>query len=106
MKLSFGENRCFLIPINSNETPLNTDGIDIWLKYLRRQPKNDVTLDPGSAPKTPQDFVGVTSMPTTVQMSTLETPPPGIQSEEIVDHPLSPSQEQATEAIVRLNLIC
>lgn len=59
-----------------------------------------MALDPGSAPKTPQDISGVTSMPSTVQMSSLETPPSGIQSEEIVDHPLSPSQDVATEAIV------
>lgn len=39
-------------------------------------------------------------MPLTVQMSTLETPPSGTIIEEMVDHPLSPTQEQGTDAIV------
>lgn len=42
-------------------------------------------------------------MPMTVQMSTLETPPSGNAGEEIVDHPLSPTQEQVTEAIVSIS---
>lgn len=41
-------------------------------------------------------------MPLTVQMSTLETPPPGtVGIEEMVDHPLSPTQEQVSDSIVR-----
>lgn len=40
-------------------------------------------------------------MPLTVQMSTLETPPPGtVAIEEMVDHPLSPTQEQVSDSIV------
>lgn len=39
-------------------------------------------------------------MPTCVLMSSLESPQSGIISEELVDHPLSPVQEHATEAIV------
>lgn len=41
-------------------------------------------------------------MPLTVQMSILETPPSGIvATEEMVDHPLSPSQELQSDTIVR-----
>lgn len=40
-------------------------------------------------------------MPATVQSSSIETPPPGMIGEEVVDHPLSPLQEQGVEAIVR-----
>lgn len=43
-------------------------------------------------------------MPLTVQMSTLETPPSGTIGEaEVVDHPLSPTQEQMADAIVRFH---
>lgn len=41
-------------------------------------------------------------MPLTVQMTTLETPPPGTIAEEMVDHPLSPTQEQMSDTIVRI----
>lgn len=42
-------------------------------------------------------------MPLTVQMSTLETPPPGtVPIEEMVEHPLSPTQEQVSDSIVRV----
>lgn len=65
--------------------------------------KDDVS-DSGSAPKTPQDVTSLSSMPLTVHMSTLETPPPGTIAEETVDHPLSPTQDQASDTIVRIDL--
>lgn len=43
-------------------------------------------------------------MPLTVQLSTLETPPSGIVAEEMVDHPLSPTQEQMSDTIVSRNI--
>lgn len=100
LKLTFGDNRCFLIQVNSYQGQTQNDCADLWSKYLRRQAKAENPSDPGSAPKTPQDFTGVTSMPAMVQVTTLETPPSGIISEEIVDHPLSPTQEPVVEAIV------
>lgn len=39
LKLTFGDNKCFLVQINSQQTPSTNDIIDPWLKYLRRQPK-------------------------------------------------------------------
>lgn len=60
----------------------------------------DETSESGSAPKTPQDVNSLSSMPLTVQLSTLETPPSGIITEELVDHPLSPTQEQVSDTIV------
>lgn len=68
---------------------------DIWFYQFK-----DETSESGSAPKTPQDVTSLSSMPLTVQLSTLETPPSGIITEEMVDHPLSPSQEQVSDAIV------
>lgn len=121
LKLTFGDNKCFLVQINSQQNPSsNNNIIDPWLKFLRRQNKavnfelnsfflfndlnnlflQDIPADSGSAPKTPQDVTSVTSMPLTVQMSTLETPPSGSIGDEIVDHPLSPTQEQVADAIV------
>lgn len=39
LKLTFGDNKCFLVQMNSQQTPSTNDIIDPWLKYLRRQPK-------------------------------------------------------------------
>lgn len=62
--------------------------------------KDDVS-EAGSAPRTPQDVTSISSMPLTVHMSTLETPPPGtVAIDEMVDHPLSPTQEQMSDTIV------
>lgn len=88
--------------INSNTTA-NTDGADPWAKFLRRHPRSDLNQSSGegSAPRTPQD-ISVTMLPPSMQMgSPLETPPVSMINEEVVDHPLSPVQEHATEAIVR-----
>lgn len=63
----------------------------------------DEISEAGSAPKTPQDVTSISSMPLTVQMSILETPPSGPSVEEMVDHPLSPTQEQASDIIVRIS---
>lgn len=65
----------------------------------------DETSESGSAPKTPQDVTSLSSMPLTVQLSTLETPPSGISTEEMVDHPLSPTQEQVSDTIVSIDSI-
>lgn len=102
--MTFGDNKCFLVQINSHvgPAPAGPSVADVWVKYLIRHTKADIPTDPNSAPRTPQDFSGVTSMPATVQMSSLETPPSGIIVEEVLDHPLSPTQELATEAIVRV----
>lgn len=62
-------------------------------------------MESGSAPKTPQDVTSISSMPLTVQLSTLETPPSGIVAEEMIDHPLSPTQEQMSDTIVRLQFV-
>lgn len=63
-------------------------------------------MDAESAPRTPQDgSASVTAMPLAVQSCSLDTPPSGIIHEEVVDHPLSPVAENATEAIVCFILI-
>lgn len=107
LKLTFGENRCFLLQINSN-TSVVADTADPWAKFLRRHPRADPNQTSGeiSAPRTPQD-ISVTMLPQTLQAgSPIETPPISIINEEVVDHPLSPVQEHATEAIVKgLNII-
>ncbi|KAG4074060.1 hypothetical protein HA402_014265 [Bradysia odoriphaga] len=66
------------------------------MKFLRKHPKSENQSDQSSAPKTPQDITSVTSMPSCVLMSSLDSPQ---SNEEVVDHPLSPVQEHATEAI-------
>lgn len=66
----------------------------------RSRCKDDIS-EAGSAPKTPQDVTSISSMPLTVQMTTLETPPSGtVAADEMVDHPLSPTQEHVSDSIV------
>lgn len=117
LKLTFGEHRCFLLQINSQAPAphgaTDTTTVDMWAKYLRRrhqQPSaggRDQQQHSGeqSAPRTPQDLGMVNMVPYSAGTgagSPLETPPTSIMiNEEVVDHPLSPVQEHATEAIVR-----
>lgn len=118
LQLTFGENRCFLLQINSTtaSTVDTTNSTDPWLKYLKRHPKGEQggaanELGGGgnsggtSAPRTPQEPVATTTPPSG---PFTETPiSSGIASEEVVDHPLSPVQEHAIEAIVskRITLV-
>ncbi|XP_055690988.1 trafficking protein particle complex subunit 8 [Lutzomyia longipalpis] len=93
LKMTYGENKCFLLQINSLQgTPGECP--DPWLRYLKRHARADPNVtenDSSSTPKSPQDS-GVSM---TMQMSTLETPPSGILIGEVVHHPLSPLQEHA-----------
>ncbi|XP_055378418.1 trafficking protein particle complex subunit 8 [Condylostylus longicornis] len=89
LKSTFGDNKCFLVAINSLTEP-SSEAVDPWTNYLKRAPKSDNLSDQGSAPKTPQDNT-VSAMPSV----TIE----GNNESEGFLHPLSPIQEQATEAI-------
>lgn len=40
LKLSFGENKCFLLAINSQQGQASSDSADPWLKFLNRHPKS------------------------------------------------------------------
>lgn len=105
LKLTFGEHRCFLIQINS-QSPPNDACSDLWTKYLRRQLKGTAAASgEHSTPRTPQDLsvgnVSSTFGGAIAASTPHETPPTSIQiNEEVVDHPLSPVQENAIEAIV------
>ncbi|KAJ6641577.1 Trafficking protein particle complex subunit 8 [Pseudolycoriella hygida] len=96
LKLTFGDNKCFLLQINSYQGTTPGDCTDPWMKFLKKHPKSETHSDQNSAPKTPQDVTCVTAMPSSVSMSSLESPQ---ANEELVDHPLSPVQEHASEAI-------
>lgn len=101
LKAAFGDNRCFLIQINSQKDNPNTEQVDVWAKFVKNYHKTDNLADnnPESAPRTPQD---ISQMPTSIQMSTLgaATPPslPGSPPEMI--HPLSPLQENLPEITI------
>lgn len=97
LKATFGDNRCFLIQINSQKDQPIADQPDIWGKYLKNYHKSDFSTEnnPESAPKTPQD---ISLMPSTIQMSQLELTSPGSPPEMI--HPLSPLQETLPEISV------
>jgi tetratricopeptide (TPR) repeat protein len=106
LKSSFGENRCFLIQINSRKDGKTEFVPDLWLPYLKKVHKQEAaggleTTVVDSAPRTPQD-INITQMPSSVQMSQLETPPSGIiTNASEVAHPLSPMQEQVPEITVQ-----
>lgn len=102
LKMAFGENRCFLLQINSAPEVVAPENVDVWLRYLKRHQKHEaasggVGSEQDSAPKTPQDISGVTAMPSSMHMSSpLETPPSEVivaSGEVSMLHPLSPVQE-------------
>ncbi|KAH8371336.1 hypothetical protein KR093_006982 [Drosophila rubida] len=99
LKSTFGDNKCFLVSINSQETNTTSDIPDYWTTYIKRQPKTDpMTTSELSAPKSPQDAVSVISMPA-MQMSQLLEGAAAQENDLTMLHPLSPMQESATEAI-------
>lgn len=99
LKSTFGDNKCFLVSINSLETNSTSDIPDYWVTYIKRQPKADQgTSTELSAPKSPQEAVSAISMPA-MQMSQLLEGGAAQESDLTMLHPLSPMQESATEAI-------
>jgi trafficking protein particle complex subunit 8 len=106
LKATFGENRCFLIQINSQKDHPNTDQPDVWAKFMKNYHKSDNAAEnlADSAPKTPQD---ISQMPSTIQMSQLGTVTPPSHttqsgSPEEMIHPLSPLQENLPELTVQM----
>lgn len=99
LKSTFGDNKCFLVSINSLEPNITSDIPDYWVTYIKRQPKADqVTSTELSAPKSPQEAVSSISMPA-MQLSQLLEGAAAQESDLTMLHPLSPMQESATEAI-------
>jgi trafficking protein particle complex subunit 8 len=96
--------------MNSHQTVPTDNPIDPWLRYLRRQHKPEVAQSDDSAPKTPQDMLSVTSMPTAIQISggssNLETPPSNDfgGAAEVINHPLSPVQETGHDIVQSSNM--
>lgn len=98
LKSLYGEDKCFLLQINSHQGAPG-ECPDPWLRFLKKQLKHEQPMEESSisSPRTPQDIT-VTGLPLTMQMSALEeggsscsTPP---NMEIIIQHPLSPVQEQ------------
>ncbi|KAG5681973.1 hypothetical protein PVAND_011372 [Polypedilum vanderplanki] len=97
LKAAFGDNRCFLIQINSLKEP-NTSQIDHWIKYMKNYQKNETvesTVD--SLPKTPQE---ITQMPNTIQTEVSIIPKSILNTSPEIFHPLSPLQENMPEILV------
>ena len=106
LKGTFGDNRCFLIQINSQKDHPNPEQPDVWIKYMKNYHKTEFTTEnnPESAPKTPQD---ISQMPNTIQTTLpiigTTTPPSGTNPE--IFHPLSPLQENLPEvSVTQVNL--
>ncbi|XP_075159619.1 trafficking protein particle complex subunit 8 homolog l(3)76BDm [Haematobia irritans] len=102
LKSTFGGSKCFLIQINSLDVNVTSGEVpDYWTSFLKRQPKNSDNQSGGSVgDKTPQDSVSGISMPP-MQMSLLTDAITQNEASDIPNilHPLSPVQENATEAI-------
>lgn len=100
LKGTFGDNRCFLIQINSQKDQPNLEQPDVWAKFMKNYHKTEVSSENiESAPKTPQD---ISQMPSTIQMSQLGTGTPPTQGGSPAEmiHPLSPMQETLPEIAV------
>ncbi|XP_053954695.1 trafficking protein particle complex subunit 8 [Anastrepha ludens] len=100
LKSTFGNSKCFLVQINSLDATVSGEVPDYWATYIKRQPKNELQVDQLSGPKTPQDAMSIISMPN-IQMSVLSDAmaPTESGTDGAILHPLSPVQENATEAI-------
>lgn len=96
LKGTFGDNRCFLIQINSLKEPNNSQ-TDCWIKYMKTYHKNDTESNVDSLPKTPQD---ITQMPSTIQTETPQIQKSSTGSPQEMIHPLSPLQEAMPEMTV------
>lgn len=62
LKATFGDNRCFLIQINSQRDKPNLDQPDLWVKYLHKYHKTEASAGESSsesASKTPQEMTQV-----------------------------------------------
>lgn len=105
MKSSFGENKCFLLQINSNPSP-QKDICDVWYKFLSIQNKHDPTQEiietrSPSEPVAPtiahplSQSVSVGDSGSDVDMGQEMMPPPEV----VVAHPLSPMVEHGTHDI-------
>lgn len=106
LKATFGENKCFLIQINSQKDHPNNEQPDVWIKYMKNLHKAEVASDVESAPKTPQD---ITQMPSIVNVTQPETTtPPNLLAPHgslpELAHPLSPLQETLPEISVTSTL--
>ncbi|XP_036342212.1 trafficking protein particle complex subunit 8-like [Rhagoletis pomonella] len=100
LKSTFGNSKCFLVQINSLDATVSGEVSDYWVPYIKRQPKNELQVEQLSGPKTPQDAMSMISMPN-IQMSILSDAmaPTDSVTDVTIIHPLSPVQENATEAI-------
>ncbi|XP_067647513.1 trafficking protein particle complex subunit 8 [Eurosta solidaginis] len=100
LKSTFGDSKCFLVQINSLDPNVTGEVPDYWATYIKRQPKTELQIDQLSGAKTPQDAISMISMPN-IQLSVLSDAISSTDSASDIPimHPLSPVQENATEAI-------
>nr|XP_014088536.1 trafficking protein particle complex subunit 8 [Bactrocera oleae] len=98
LKSTFGDNKCFLVQINSLDATVPGEVPDYWSTYIKRQPRNELQVDQISGSKTPQDTMSMISMPN-IQMLSDAMSTTDSSSDIAIIHPLSPVQENATEAI-------
>lgn len=89
IKSVYGDNKCFLLQINSNQKA-QTDVADVWIKFIRQHQRNEGAFsDQGGAEtaKLPPEIVQITV--TSNETLNLDQGPPEV----IVAHPLSPVTE-------------
>uniref|UniRef100_A0A336LLK1 CSON010132 protein n=1 Tax=Culicoides sonorensis TaxID=179676 RepID=A0A336LLK1_CULSO len=98
IKSVYGENRCFLLQINSNEHP-QPDIVDVWAKFIRRHHRGmDMTGNVSSS-----DYQGLVERSiadvqvTVIPPDTLNVEPG--PPEMIVAHPLSPVTETGQDLL-------
>lgn len=102
LKATFGDNRCFLIQINSQKDHPNTEQPDLWASFLKIYHKTEMTRETHSenAPKAVPEFPQI---PNTISISDSGISPShsviSCSSPELI-HPLSPLQENIPDSLV------
>lgn len=95
IKSVYGENKCFLLQVNSNETA-QTDIVDVWVKFIKRQQKGVESGATGSdfsqIERSMQEVPVTMVHPDTLNVD--QEPP-----ELIVAHPLSPVTETGQDML-------
>ncbi|XP_063702999.1 trafficking protein particle complex subunit 8 [Culicoides brevitarsis] len=103
LKAVYGENKCFLLQINNNENP-QTDIVDVWHKFIKRQQKGVDSTTNASGSDLIQTERSLPDVPVSI------TPPDTLNvdmgpHELIVAHPLSPMTETGQDILQNSSMV-
>lgn len=99
IKSVYGDNKCFLLQINSNQKA-QTDVTDVWIKFIRQHQRNEGAFSDQAetTAKLPPEIVQITM--TSNETFNIDQGPPEV----IVAHPLSPVTETGHDILQNTNM--